>query len=82
MKERKSVFNEKTGNPQVDNIARRLNRETKRAAKTTLKVDAAGWKRRKVVARVERDRWADIVETMIRFMPKDRFREGRTDGVN
>lgn len=55
------MFDEKTGNPGHDNMARKINRSIMKNARSSFVVHAKGRKRRKYIKRVESERYGEIV---------------------
>lgn len=66
-------FDTKTGNPEIDNAARRANRRMWRDTQRRLKINAAGRKRRKYLLRVEGGRYIILVARLaVDLARKDR----------
>jgi len=66
------MFDEKTGDPGHDNTARRMNRDVRRAAARSIRVNAPGWKQRRWKQRVERQTYAELIVLMV----TERIKEG------
>lgn len=59
------MFNEKTGNPSHDNTARKLNRSIRKGTRARFTIQARGWKRRKVLYRLEGDRINELIVAIV-----------------
>ena len=65
-------YDSKTGNPVFDNQSARMNRALWRRTKETLRVSAAGRKRKKQIKRVEGAKYITLLHTAMMHMAKEK----------